>query len=255
MSTMVRRFASADSSPLRERPTTATRVFDSTLKGFYGSPGKATAKSTGDKMHMDNVGDVDSPGAQWSSPSLAKNNVLKRMQSEEKILRRLTGTLDLSSKITRTPSVAARDAKTLMSDPAVKAVRERSRSAVKSNKTQQTSHRGRSTERRVDTFNASDRSASPARQRTLQGAQGVRMLVGDGVEAGSEGERKGEDGGQTEDNHFESEREASYLNKHLGISTAEELWHDELIGEYWRADLVIVEHSWDASCHRGDSYP
>ena len=52
------------------------------------------------------------------------------------------------------------------------------------------------------------------------------MLVGD--------EAEGEGEGQTDGNHFESEREASYLNKHLGISTAEELWHDELIGEHWR---------------------
>lgn len=226
MSTMVRRFASADSSPLRGGPTTATRAFDSTLRGFYGSPGEATAKSTGERMHLDTVGgDLDSPGVhQWSSPSLAKNAALKRMQSEEKILRRLSATLDLSSRITRTPSVTARDAaKTLLSDPAVKAVGERGRATVKS---KESSIRGRSADRRVDTFNASDRSASPARQRTLQEAQGVRVLVGDGVEG------EGQGGGQTEDNHFESEREASYLNKHLGISTAEELWHDELIGEH-----------------------
>lgn len=217
-----RRFSSADTSPIRRRSNSAHSTPGkgsvNIARGFYGSPGTGTPKSSEEKRKDDLSRSEKeySTAHQWSTPLLAKNAALKRLQSEERIIRTLRGTR-ASGPVMHSPAVPAvpfKAVQSLLDDASVLSDRPRTLKKELSN-TQ--GERGRSRERSRDTFFASDRS------RDRSGSPPKSRSPPQSLEKDKERDLK--------EHSFEQDREASYLNKHLGISTAEELWHDELIGE------------------------
>jgi hypothetical protein len=221
-----RRFSSADTSPIRRRSHSAhsapARGSENIERGFYGSPGKVTPKSADAKTRADMSRSEKEYSAahQWSTPLLAKDAALKHLQSEERIIRKLCGPRG-SGPVMHSPAVPSRTVPSLLDDASVLSDRPRT---LKKELSYTQGERGRSRERDSDTFYTSDksrdRSGSPPKSR-------------------SPPQSLEKDKGQRE-HSFEQDREASYLNKHLGISTAEELWHDELIGKSTYSLLVLL---------------
>ena len=217
LSDVSRRYASADSSPAKHKKQLATsgpyEVPNKATRSNQFSPGRGLS-SRADGKAQKIVESAEKGNStqqqQWSTPLLATSATLRRMQSEEKILRRLseplgtvsaTGTgMGAGMSLPASPSIAVK--KTAISsskDSSLRIVPDRERER----------ERGRSSERRnrsgsIDKARGTERSVSPPKQQTDHNG---------------------------ESNHsFEQEREASYLNKHLGISSTEELLQDNIIG-------------------------
>ena len=211
-----RRFSSVDSSPIRRRShsthSTPGRGSENIARGFYGSPGKGTPKSADHKTRAEHSRSEREYSAvhQWSTPLLAKDAALKRIQSEERIIRKLC-TPRGSGPVLHSPAVPSRAIQSLLDDASVLSDRPRT---LKKELSHSQGERGRTRERDSDTFYASDRS------RDRSGSPPKSRSPPHSLEKDKE----------QREHSFEQDREASYLNKHLGISTAEELWHDELIG-------------------------
>ena len=212
-----RRYASADSSPAKRKTQPSSsepcESHDSTIKSSHFSLGKGVPKRTEGKTHKVESGEKghhnQQQQQQWSTPLLASNAALKRIQSEEKILRRLSeplGTATASASATGTGTGTATK-KTIISPSKDSSLR-----IVPHRETEREKERGRSSERK-------NRSASASRDvcRVAEKAALKQQQPDHTVES---------------EYSFEQEREASYLNKHLGISSAEELWQDNLIGEH-----------------------
>ena len=213
-----RRYASADSSPAKRKIQLSSsepcESHDSTVRANHFSPGKTVSKRTEAKTHKVESGDKShntqqQQQQQWCTPLLASNAALKRMQSEEKILRRLSEPLG-----TGTGSGTAMK-KTIISpskDSSLRIVPHREKDRER--------ERGRSSERKK-------RSASRDVSRIIEGAAASPLKQ-------HQHQHQHQHLNHTEESEysFEQEREASYLNKHLGISSAEELWQDNVIGVY-----------------------
>jgi hypothetical protein len=225
-----RRFSSADTSPIRRRShsahSTPGRGSENIARGFYGSPGKVTPKSADAKTRaeLSRTEKEYSAAHQWSTPLLAKDAALKRLQSEERIIRKLCGPRG-SGPVMHSPAVPvpSKTAQSLLDDASVLSDRPKT---LKKESSYTQGERGRSRERDNDTFYASDRS------RDRSGSPPKSRSPPQSLEKDKE----------QREHSFEQDREASYLNKHLGISTAEELWHDELIG-------MSTCHLVDSLCH------
>ena len=231
-----RRHYSADSSPVRRKKVVTTsalsacEVPDNAARRSYSSPGKgvSVSKKPEGKVQIKVEGaekgnstqQQQQQQQQWCTPLLANNAVLKRLQAEEKILRRLseplgavagtaTGTVvAVAVSLPGSPSLATKiQIISPSKDSSLRIVplreseigRERGRSAERTSRSEQYLRSGSREKSR-----GTGRSVSPSKAHAEHNAES--------------------------DYSFEQEREASYLNKHLGFSSKDELWQDDLIG-------------------------
>jgi hypothetical protein len=231
MNNSPRRHYSADSSPVRRKKVVTTsalsacEVPDNAARRSYASPSKGVSvtKKPEGKVHSKvegaEKGNSPQQQQQWCTPLLANNAVLKRMQAEEKIHRRLseplgsaagtatgTGTA-VAVSLPGSPSIAT---KIQIISPS----KDSSLRIVPLRENERGRERGRSAER-LSRSEQYLRSGSREKSRSAGRSVSPSKAHADHAES---------------DYSFEQEREASYLNKHLGFSSKDELWQDDLIG-------------------------
>ena len=255
MNNSPRRHFSADSSPVRRKKVvttsalSASEVPDNAARGSSGSPGKGVSvtKKPEGKVHIKVEGTEkgNSPQhqqqqQQWCTPLLANNAVLKRLQAEEKIHRRLSEPLGTVAGTTKGTGTAVAVAVSLPGSPSI-ATKIRSISPSKDSSLRivpsRESERGRERGRSAERSSRSEQYLrSGSRDKSRSTGRSVSPSKAHADHAGS-------------DYSFEQEREASYLNKHLGFSSKDELWQDDLIGVLLSSAVLGLLHYDDVCCN------
>lgn len=235
MNNSPRRHYSADSSPVRRKKVVTTsalsvcEVPDNAARS-YSSPGKgvSVSKKPEGKVHIKvestekgNSTQQQHQQQQWCTPLLANNAVLKQLQAEEKILRRLSEPLGPVAGTATGKGTAVAVAVSLPGSPSIATKiqsispsKDSSLRIVPLRESERGGERGRSAER-----------SSRSEQYLRSGSRDKSRSTGRSVSPSKAHADHAES-----DYSFEQEREASYLNKHLGFSSKDELWQDDLIG-------------------------